>query len=75
MKYFSVNQKSKKLATILGLVAIFIWAIEVVIVSELNEVPLFEALFVIFISSFLFTAFRITYRKKWKIYKNHSLKI
>ena len=70
-----INSKSKNLATILGLVAIFIWAIEVVVVSELNEVPLYEALFIIFISSFLFTAARITYRKKWKLYKNHSIKI
>jgi drug/metabolite transporter (DMT)-like permease len=75
MIHLSLDKKSKKIATILGLVAIFIWAIEVVIVSELNEVPLFEALFIIFISSFLFTAARITYRKKWIIYKNHSLKI
>lgn len=75
MVHFSLYKKSKKIATILGLIAIFIWAIEVVIVSELNEVPLFEALFIIFTSSFLFTAARITYRKKWYVYKNHSLKI
>ena len=70
-----LNRKKKKTATLLGFVAIFIWAIEVVIVSELNEMPLFEALFIIFISSFLFTAARITYSKKWVIYKNHSYKI
>ena len=75
MIYLSLDYKSKKLATLLGLLAIFIWAIEVIIVSELNEVPLFEALFIIFMSSFLFTAARITYRRKWKIYKKHSLKI
>ena len=75
MIHFSLDQKTKKLATVLGLIAIFIWAIEVVIVSELNEVPLFEALFIIFSSSFLFTAARITYRKNWVKYKNHSYKI
>lgn len=75
MIHFSLDKKSKKLATSLGLVAIFIWAIEVIIVSELNEVPLFEALFIIFASSFLFTAVRITYRKNWIKYRNHSYKV
>jgi len=51
--------------TQLGCGALFLWAIEPLLVSELTALPVLEALAIIFFSAFAFTAVRITLKKGW----------
>ena len=41
------------------------WTIEPLLISEVNSLPIFELLFIIFFSSFALTAIRLTIRKQW----------
>lgn len=42
------------------------WALEPLFVSEVNRLPIFELLAIIFFSSFAITSIRITYKRRWK---------
>ena len=54
-------------ATLIGSGALILWAIEPLVVSELEGFPLFEALTLVFTSCFVFTAIRVTLARKWAI--------
>jgi drug/metabolite transporter (DMT)-like permease len=41
------------------------WTVEPLLISEINRLPIFEILFIIFFSSFTITAIRLTIRKQW----------
>lgn len=41
------------------------WTVEPLLVSEVNGLPIFELLFIIFFSSFAITAIRLTIKKQW----------
>lgn len=49
----------------LGACALFLWTIEPLLVVEMGDFPLFQALTVMFFCSFLVTAFRLTINKRW----------
>lgn len=53
-------------ATVIGMLALAMWALEPLLVSEINRLPIFEVLAIIFLSSFAVTAIRITRNKSWK---------
>lgn len=53
-------------ATLIGLSALLMWALEPLLVSEINDLPIFELLTIIFFSSFSLTAIRITYKGIWQ---------
>lgn len=55
----------QKHATLFGLGALAMWAVEPLLISSVNDLPIFELLTIIFASSFLITSVRITYNKKW----------
>ncbi|MGD9593111.1 MAG: DMT family transporter [Candidatus Berkiella sp.] len=56
---------SIKRATYMGFGALFMWTVEPLLISEVNSLPIFEVLSIIFFSSFLLTAFRLTRKKRW----------
>ncbi|MBS0290181.1 MAG: DMT family transporter [Proteobacteria bacterium] len=58
-----------KRATYVGFVAIGIWTIQPLLISEINGLPIFELLAIIFFSSFLLTFFRLAKQKRWHIIK------
>ena len=41
------------------------WTVEPLLISEINRLPIFEVLFIIFSSSFALTAIRLTIKKQW----------
>ena len=55
---------SKK-STYLGFGALFMWTVEPLLISEINRLPIFEVLAIIFFSSFLLTAVRLTIKRQW----------
>ncbi|MBN9287977.1 MAG: hypothetical protein BGO43_00525 [Gammaproteobacteria bacterium 39-13] len=54
-----------KRATYMGLGALIMWTVEPLLISEVNGLPIFEVLTIIFFSSFLLTAFRLTKHRRW----------
>lgn len=52
-------------ATCFGLGALFMWTVEPLLISEVNGLPIFELLAIIFASSFALTAVRLTVRRAW----------
>lgn len=61
-----LHKVAAKRATYIGLAALGMWAIEPLLISEVNGLPIFEVLAIIFFSSFLFTAYRLTIKKRWR---------
>src|SRR5690606_41701795 len=41
------------------------WTVEPLLISEINGLPIFELLAIVFLSSFVLTAIRITAKKRW----------
>ncbi len=41
------------------------WTVEPLLISEVNSLPIFELLFIIFFSSFAITAIRLTIKRQW----------
>lgn len=58
--------KNYKNSTIVGSGALVLWALEPLVISELINIPLFEALTIVFFSCFLLTAVKITILRRWK---------
>ncbi len=56
-----------KRATYLGLGALVMWTVEPLLISEVNGLPVFEVLSIIFFSSFMLTAVRLTMRRSWHL--------
>ncbi|MCS5711868.1 EamA family transporter [Candidatus Berkiella aquae] len=54
-----------KRATYMGLGALIMWTVEPLLISEVNGLPIFEVLAIIFFSSFALTALRLTKRRAW----------
>lgn len=54
-----------KKSTYLGFGALFMWTVEPLLISEVNSLPIFEVLFIIFFSSFSITAIRLTIKRQW----------
>lgn len=54
-----------KKSTYLGFGALFMWTVEPLLISEVNGLPIFEVLFIIFFSSFSITAIRLTIKRQW----------
>jgi drug/metabolite transporter (DMT)-like permease len=48
------------------------WAVEPLLISSVNGLPIFELLTIIFLSSFAMTAVRITWNKKWRLVLKQS---
>lgn len=61
----ALHDISVRRATYLGLGALIMWTVEPLLISEVNGLPIFELLSIIFFSSFLLTAVRLTRRKSW----------
>lgn len=60
-----MNAPNVKRATMMGLGALVMWTLEPLLISEVNGLPIFELLAIIFFSSFVITAIRITKNKRW----------
>ena len=60
-------KNSQKSGTLIGFGALALWAIEPLVVIELEGLPLFQALTLVFLSCFALTAVRVTLAKKWSI--------
>jgi len=52
-------------STRLGCGALTLWTVEPLLISEVNSLPIFEVLTIIFMSAFLFTSIRITKKRLW----------
>lgn len=61
----ALHEISVKRATYLGLGALLMWTVEPLLISEVNGLPIFEVLTIIFASSFSLTAIRLTKRRAW----------
>lgn len=59
--------KNHKIPTLVGSAALLLWTVEPLVVSELINIPIFEALTIVFSSCFILTAIRLVIIKKWKI--------
>jgi drug/metabolite transporter (DMT)-like permease len=65
---------SAKRATYIGLGALAMWTVEPLLISEVNGLPIFEVLTIIFFSSFMLTAVRLTQTRRWaKVLKQPAL--
>lgn len=62
-----LNKNHRKAATLLGCGALFMWGIEPLLVSELDGMPIFQTLAIVFLSSFLVTALRLTFTRRWSL--------
>lgn len=62
-----LNNLSVRRATYLGLGALGMWTVEPLLISEVNNLPIFEVLAIIFASSFSMTAVRLTLKRKWHL--------
>lgn len=62
-----MHEVAVKRATYMGLGALVMWTVEPLLISEVNGLPIFEVLAIIFFSSFLLTAFRLTKQKRWHL--------
>lgn len=58
---------SARYATYLGLGALGMWTVEPLLISEVNSLPIFEVLTIIFASSFVMTAIRLTLKRRWHL--------
>lgn len=56
-----------------GLGALLMWAAEPLLVSEVERLPIFELLTIVFASSFVITAIRLTLTRRWHLIRNQSL--
>lgn len=63
----SLHMIFKRCPTRMGLGALGLWTIEPLLISEVNSLPIFEILTIIFASSFLLTAIRLTLKKRWSL--------
>ncbi len=61
----TLHDLTVKRATYMGLGALLMWTVEPLLISEVNELPIFEVLAIIFFSSFALTAIRLTKRRAW----------
>ena len=66
-----LRKSSSAKHTYLGIGALFIWAVEPLLVSEIKTLPIFELLTIVFMSSFSVTAIKLTISRKWSTVKNH----
>lgn len=64
LKLFELS--SNKIPTLIGSGALLLWAIEPLLVSELVNIPVFEALTIVFASCFLLTTIRLIITNKWQ---------
>lgn len=62
-----MNQAKQTKSTLLGLGALGLWGLEPFLISEVNTLPIFELLTILFASSFCLTAVRLTVRKRWSL--------
>ncbi|MBS0286887.1 MAG: DMT family transporter, partial [Proteobacteria bacterium] len=60
-----MHELTVKRATYLGLGALGMWTVEPLLISEVNSLPIFEVLTIIFFSSFMLTACRLTIKRRW----------
>ncbi len=60
-----MHELTVRRATYLGLGALTMWTVEPLLISEVNSLPIFEVLSIIFFSSFMLTAIRLTKQKRW----------
>ena len=58
---------STRYATYLGLGALGMWTVEPLLISEINSLPIFEVLAIIFASSFFMTGVRLTLKRRWRL--------
>lgn len=71
----AVALKNYKNSTIIGSGALILWALEPLVISELINIPLFEALTIVFISCFVLTAIKITIFGTWHVILKQKLLI
>lgn len=62
-----MSTSNARYATILGMGALGMWTVEPLFISEINTLPIFELLTIIFTSSFLLTSIRLTLTKRWHL--------
>lgn len=68
--------QSTTFPTTVGCGALLVWSLYAVLVSELlGGLPVFETLFLMFLVSFLFMAFRLTVKKQWSLIKEQPFLI
>lgn len=62
-----INLSKHRLPTLIGVSALVMWSLGPFIVSELDGIPLFQSLAIMFGSAFIMGAVKITVQKKWKL--------
>ncbi len=67
-----MNNQHTRRATLFGLGALAMWTVEPLLISSVNDLPIFELLTIIFFSSFAITAVRITLNKRWHLVLKQS---
>lgn len=70
-----LDKEGNRGCTYLGVTALLMWAIEPLLISEVERLPIFELLSIIFASSFLVTAFRLTAKNSWAVVKRQPTPI
>jgi len=60
-----LKETASKNATLLGLGALFMWAVEPLLVTDIKHIPIFQLLTIIFSSSFAVTSIRTTINGNW----------
>lgn len=67
MGEFELNIISTRFASFFGVGALGMWTVEPLFISEINRLPIFELLTIIFTSSFLLTSVRLTISGRWHL--------
>lgn len=58
---------ASRYATLFGVGALGMWTVEPLLISEVESLPIFEVLAIIFTSSFILTSIRLTIKRKWHL--------
>jgi drug/metabolite transporter (DMT)-like permease len=67
-----LNKLLYRRSTRLGCCALALWTIEPLLISEVNGLPIFELLTIIFLSAFVVTSCRVTKRQSWSLISKQS---
>lgn len=69
MKQFASSKK----ATAIGALALLLWCLEPLAVSEIEGIPILELMSLLFACAFIVTSIKITIQKKWRIIVSQPL--
>lgn len=61
-----MERPSQLKATVLGVLALFFWALSPYIISELHNIPTFQLSGTVFLIAFLYTSVQLTRKREWR---------